>query len=146
MRWAALVPELVVTDLASTLPVYSDLFGFEVLFERHRFAYLALGEAQLMLLEGPGDPTWRTGSLERPFGRGINLQIEVDAVLPLRKRLEAAGYPVKVEVEENWYRQDDILHGHREFLVMDPDGYLLRFVESLGEKPIENSRTTTGLA
>jgi hypothetical protein len=92
-----------------------------------------------MLLEGPGDSAWRTGVLERPFGRGINLQIEVEAVLPLRERLAAASYPVKVEVEENWYRQDDTLHGHREFLVMDPDGYLLRFVESLGERPAGSS-------
>lgn len=134
IRWAALVPELVVTDLAASLPVYTELFGFNVLFEREHFAYLELGKAQLMLNDGPGDPAWRTGALERPFGRGINLQIEVQEVLPLRERLKAANYPVKAEVEENWYRQDDTLHGHQEFLVMDPDGYLLRFVESLGEK------------
>lgn len=136
MRWAALVPELVVTDLEASLNVYLGLFGFGVMFDRPGFVYLQLREAQLMLVEGGGDPNWRTGPLERPFGRGMNLQIEVAGVLPIRDRLESANYPVKTEIETNWYRQNEMLHGHREFLVMDPDGYLLRFVESLGERPV----------
>jgi catechol 2,3-dioxygenase-like lactoylglutathione lyase family enzyme len=56
MRWASLVPELVVTDLTESLGFYTGLLGFEVLFERPRFAYMRLVEAQLMLLEGSGDP------------------------------------------------------------------------------------------
>ena len=38
------------------------------------------------------------------------------------------------EIEENWYRQDDKLLGNKEFLVQDPDGYLIRFSQDLGEK------------
>lgn len=118
--------------------MYTVLLEFEVLFARAetRFAYLGLGEAQLMLdqlAEGQG---WRTGRLSYPFGRGINLQIEVERLDPLLSRLAAASYPLFAAPEENWYRQDDALHGNSEFLVM-PDGYLLRFSEDLGTKPLD---------
>ena len=39
-------------------------------------------------------------------------------------------------MEENWYRQDEYLLGNKEFLVQDPDGYLLRFSEDLGKKKV----------
>ena len=41
---------------------------------------------------------------------------------------------IAFEIEENWYRQGNRLLGNKEFLVQDPDGYLLRFSEDLGEK------------
>lgn len=124
-------------DLDRSLAFYTGPLGFEVAFARPeaRFAYLQLGEAQLMLdqyAEGRGWP--QPGPLEPPLGRGINLQIEVERLDPLLERLEAASYPLFVLPEENWYRQDGGLHGNREFLVQDPDGYLLRFSEYLGTK------------
>ena len=37
---------------------------------------------------------------------------------------------------EHWYAtQSGIAEGQREFLVQDPDGYLLRFQEYLGQRP-----------
>ena len=42
-----------------------------------------------------------------------------------------------LEVEEKWYRVDDQEAGNRQFLVMDPDGYLLRFTEDLGVRQIK---------
>ena len=41
---------------------------------------------------------------------------------------------VGFKIEYERYRQDNKLLGNREFLVQDPDGYLLRFSEYLGEK------------
>ena len=38
---------------------------------------------------------------------------------------------IAFDIEENWYRQDDKLLGNREFLIQDPDGYLLRFFEDI---------------
>jgi len=32
---------------------------------------------------------------------------------------------------------NDILRGQRNFLVLDPDGYLLRFAQKLGTKSVE---------
>ncbi len=138
MKWAALVPELTVLDLAKSLPFYTDLLGFEVVFSRPepRFAYLQLGEAQLMLDQYAEGRGWETGRLEPPLGRGINLQIEVEALEPIITRLAGVSYPLFASLEEkNWYRQDDTLYGNREFLVQDPDGYLLRFSEFLETKP-----------
>ena len=37
-----------------------------------------------------------------------------------------------MEIQENWYRADKVVIGQKEFLIMDPDGYLLRFAEHLG--------------
>ena len=48
--------------------------------------------------------------------------------------LKNANYEITFDIEENWYRQDNKLLGNKEFLVQDPDGYLLRFSEDLGEK------------
>ncbi len=47
------------------------------------------------------------------------------------------NYKIAFEMEENWYRQDDRLLGNKEFLVQDPDGYLIKFSEDLGEKEAE---------
>ena len=138
--WAALTPELYVTDIAKSLEFYVDVLGFEVLFDRpeEKFAYLAIGKAQLML-EQIGDTqerSWQTGGLEYPLGRGINFQIEVPNAAKLISSLEAINHPFYRELEERWYRAGNTLEGQKQFLVQDPDGYLLRFCEILGSKPV----------
>jgi len=42
-----------------------------------------------------------------------------------------------LQTEEKWYRKIDREVRNKQFLVKDPDGYLLRFSEDLGERPIE---------
>ncbi len=135
---ATLVPELVVADLATSLRFWVDLIGFRIAYERpeHRFAYLDLDGAQVMLDQyDPSARHWLTGPMDRPLGRGINLQIEVAAVEPVLARLEAAGWPLFMAVEDAWYRAGAIEVGQRQFLVQDPDGYLLRLGAKLGERP-----------
>ena len=48
------------------------------------------------------------------------------------------NYEIAFDIEENWYRQDDKMLGNKEFLIQDPDGYLLRFTQDLGEKAEQN--------
>ncbi len=79
---------------------------------------------------------WETGLLEHPYGRGVNFEMGVDQIAPLVEALRADGYPLMVEPQERWYRRDDTAIGQRQFLVMDPDGYLLRFAQSLGTRPV----------
>ncbi|KVC71525.1 aldoketomutase [Burkholderia ubonensis] len=136
MEWAALVPELICTDLVRSMTFYRDLLGFRVRFERpeDRFAYLDLGHAQLML-EQQNPESWLTGPMQFPRGQGINLQIEVDSIEPIHHRLRDAGIALFAEPRTSWYRQDDLEHGQIEMLVQDPDGYLLRLVEILDERP-----------
>lgn len=133
----ALIPELDVTDLQRSLRFYVDLLGFSVGVERpeERFAYLVRGEVHLMLEEaaGPGR-RFRTAELKHPFGRGVNLQIRVDDVDVLYASVLVAPWPMIIELEERWYRQSRIERGNRQFVIADPDGYLLRFFGDLGSR------------
>ena len=52
------------------------------------------------------------------------------------KNFKSNNYKIAFDLEENWYRQGDKLLGNKEFLIQDPDGYLLRFSEDLGEKDV----------
>ncbi len=52
------------------------------------------------------------------------------------EKLKNNNYPINIEIQENWYRADKKLFGNREFLVLDPDGYLLRFAQSIGEREL----------
>ncbi|MGH8357441.1 MAG: VOC family protein, partial [Pseudomonas sp.] len=69
-------------------------------------------------------------------GRGINLQIDVPAVAPVLQRLAAIGWPLFRDVEDAWYRAGEVEAGQRQFIVQDPDGYLVRLVQRLGERPV----------
>lgn len=139
MKSNALVPELYCADFARTLAFYTQVMGFAVRYARpeERFAFLEREGAQLMI-EQPADPTriWLTGPLEHPYGRGINFQIEVADVGGLHARCVTFGARIFLALEERWYRRDDVLTGNRQFIVQDPDGYLLRFFQDLGTKPI----------
>ena len=74
---------------------------------------------------------WETGKLEYPLGVGINFQIDVTNIDKIYNRLKKSNYKIFVEMEEHWYRKENILMGCREFLVQDPNGYLLRISQDL---------------
>ena len=76
----------------------------------------------------------------RPLGRGLNLQIRVAGLTPLLATLRRHRIPLLLEPEEKWYRRDTVEVGQRQFVVADPDGYLLRFCEELGQRPAEEIR------
>jgi hypothetical protein len=80
--------------------------------------------------------TWATGALEPPLGRGINFEVQVENLDTALQRIMSAGWPIFVEPEEEWYRAGDIEIGVRQFLVQDPDGYLLRLQQEIGERPV----------
>jgi catechol 2,3-dioxygenase-like lactoylglutathione lyase family enzyme len=139
--WNPLVPELDVSDLEVSLRFYVNLLGFRVRFCRAEpaFAYLELGQAQMML-EQQHSGAWLTAELVRPFGRGINFQIEVEDAAALAQRLEQAGAGLFRPLEEKWYAVGGgCQEGQLQFLVQDPDGYLLRFVQSLGSRVEQRS-------
>ena len=129
------IPELSVTNLDNSLKFYKCI-GFKVEYERpeNKFIFLSLGEIQFMLQEITENDKWNVEPLSYPFGNGINFQIEVDNLDKIYNSLKENNYKITFDIEENWYRQDDKLLGNREFLVQDPDGYLLRFSEDLEKK------------
>ncbi len=136
MIYNALVPELSVSDFAVSLRFYTVVLGFRIEYQRpeDRFAYLSYQGSQIMIEQAHG--TWETGPLEHPYGRGVNVEIGVERIAPLIEALRTDGYPLMVEPHERWYRRDDRVVGRQQFLVMDPDGYLLRFAQSLGTEPV----------
>ncbi len=145
-----LVPELDVSDLATSVRFYTHALGFRVLFERpaERFVYLEREGVELMLEEaaGPGR-RFRTAPLEAPFGRGLNFQISVTDIDAVHTRAVEHGAEIVLPLEERWYRVDVAQSGSRweiagpaaagnhQFVVADPDGYLWRPFRDLGVKP-----------
>lgn len=133
----ALVPELDVTNLDESLTFWCGMLGFKVAYDRPsaKFAYLERAGAQIMLCQINGE--WLTGKLEHPFGRGINFQIEVEDLDPILIALEEARWPLFRAPKQSWYRIGaDEESGAREFLVQDPDGYLVRLSQNIGKRTI----------
>lgn len=136
MKFNKLIPELNVYDIKKSLNFYSKILGFRIEYERKedKFVFVSLEGSQIMLQETKKNDKWDTGKLEYPFGRGINFQIEVKDVERIYRRIKKHKWPVKLKIKDSLYRKSKVLLGNREFLIMDPDGYLLRFFQNLGEK------------
>lgn len=133
MKAPALVPELMVTDIARSLAFWQGVLGFRILWDRPEegFACLERDGARVMLDELPkGRPhAWEVAPADPPFGRHVNLEITLPAIAPVLAALEAAGWPLFRPSREATYRLGEGSVTVREFLVQDPDGYLLRFAE-----------------
>lgn len=133
MKFNALVPELYVLDFQKSLNFYTTILGFKIEYQRDnpQFAFLSYMESQIMIEEDTENEDWHTGKLEYPLGRGINFQIKTDDAQALIDRLNAARYPLKMGLTDSCYKVKDSMYRYRQFLVMDPDGYLLRFSQPL---------------
>ena len=133
------MPELLVSNLEASLSFWVGMLGFKVRYDRseERFTYLRRKDCDVMLeeLSGPGR-TWITGPVEKPFGRGINFQIEADDWTHQLGNLREQAWPLYLEPEDKWYRAGDEEVGQRQFLVQDPDGYLLRLCQPIGRRKL----------
>ena len=134
MEFNSIIPELSVVNIDKSLQFYIETIGFKVEYLRQeaQFAFISFQGTQLMIEQQNGN--WEIGTLEYPFGRGINFQIRVLDVDTIIESLKTANYPLMQEVKVVWYRMNEQMVGHKEFLVQDPDGYLLRFAERIHEE------------
>ena len=132
--FAPLVPELVVFDLGKSKRFWCGVLGFQIAYQRPEsgFMYLEREGSQVMLCQRNGN--WETGDLQHPLGRGINFQMFVTSVEPLLDELRNADWPLFRPCHDAWYRIAGEERGNRQFLVQDPDGYLLRFAQDLGAR------------
>ena len=126
MEFNSLIPELSVTDINKSRDFYLSL-GFEIKYERpeNKFIFLQLEENQIMIEEINGH--WSVGEMQHPFGNGINLSMRVSDVNEKYKELKSKGIKMFRELEVHTYKCDDVEYSDSEFLLQDPDGYLLRF-------------------
>ena len=141
----SLVPELFIRNLNASLAFYVGVLGFSIYNQRPEegFAEVEREGAHIMLevmssFEAVSDADfiekrqWRTGSMEYPFGRGIDLEITIADVDSVYKSLLDQKYLPKVPLEERQYRVNGKMVAVRQFLVMDPDGYLIRLASNIG--------------
>lgn len=140
MKFNAILPELYVSDFDKSLEFYTKTLPFKIVYGREnpRFSFLSYQGTQLMIQEiDPNEADeYVTGKFEYPLGRGINFQIDTDNVQQLADSLKANSYPLSRDISDSWYRENETLHGCRQILVQDPDGYLLRFSQDIGEKSV----------
>jgi catechol 2,3-dioxygenase-like lactoylglutathione lyase family enzyme len=135
--FAAMAIELIVSNYDKSLAFWTGPMGFKVCYTRPamKFAYLEHPDgAQMMFYERDGD--WETGEFEVPLGRGAILQIDVSDVIAIHTAIVAANIPRYVELRERWRNWGDREGGQREFLVQDPDGYLVMVKQRIGEREL----------
>ena len=137
MTYNRLIPEITVTSIKESLSFYCDVLGFEKTYEGEDkdFSFISFYGSQLLLQENSNE-AWKKYELEYPFGRGVNFSIETDDIDKLVSNLEKANISLLCPLEERWYKKDDMEHGEKHFIVMDPDGYILRFMQKKRKKTI----------
>ena len=131
---AVLIPELYVDDIDRSLSFYTAL-GFTTLYDRpdQRFAMIDRDGASIMLEE----PTGRTFGIVNQRGqrgKGMNLQIAVADCNALWTNLSPTT-SVILAIETRTYDRSADQLTVRQFVIADPDGYLLRFSQPLAVTP-----------
>ena len=127
MNFNRMIPELSVFDIERTKKFYREL-GFKIEYERteDKFVFMSFQDSQFMF-EQIHDDGWSTGELIYPLGRGINFSIAVDDIEELYKLVNNLNIELYRELTRNIYQVNGIEEIQIEFLIQDPNGYLLRF-------------------
>ncbi len=126
MRFNSLIPELSVSDINKSKEFYLKL-GLKVMYERieDKFVFLQLEDNQIMIEENNNN--WNTGIMEYPYGRGINISMSIKDIDSMYKRVKEQNLELFLDLETHEYRVNNKISYDKEFLIQDPDGYLLRF-------------------
>ena len=126
MKFNKLIPELSVSNIEKSKQFYLKL-GFAIMYERKedKFVFIEFQGNQIMLEEI--NDNWNTGKLEYPFGRGINISMTVNNINEYYNDLMNKEVTFFKDIMVSKYRVDKEIYEDIEFLIQDPDGYLLRF-------------------
>ena len=127
VKFNKLIPELSVSDINKSKDFYLSL-GFSIVYERvdDKFCFLELDGNQIMIEEV--NENWNVGELEYPFGRGINISMEVADIDKLYGFVKEKQYPIFRDMQIDSYQVGDRVYHDKQFLIQDLDGYLLRFI------------------
>ena len=82
-------------------------------------------ENQIMIEENNNN--WNTGELKYPYGRGINISMTILNIDQMYNKLKEKNIKFFLDLETHEYRVNNKKFLDKEFLLQDPDGYLLRF-------------------
>lgn len=126
MKFNSLIPELSVTNIEKSKEFYLNL-GFKIMYERKedKFCFLYLEDNQIMIEEINNN--WNVGKMKYPFGNGINISMTVSDIDSFYESIISKRIVLFRKIKTSKYRVDDIIYEDKEFLLQDPDGYLLRF-------------------
>ena len=126
MKFNSLIPELSVSNIANSIEFYTSI-GFQIVYERKKdkFCFLELENNQIMIEQI--NKNWNTGILEYPFGRGINISMSIKNIDQYYNKIKEKNIKIFQEIQINKYQVDEKIYEDKEFLIQDPDGYLLRF-------------------
>ncbi len=127
MDFNKMIPELSVFDIEQTKRFYNDL-GFKIEYERpeEKFVFMSFQDSQFMF-EQIHDNGWNISELIYPLGRGINFSIAVDDIEGLYKLVKTLNLEIYRELNRSIYQVNGTEETQTEFLIQDPNGYLLRF-------------------
>ena len=127
MNFNRMIPELSIFDIEQTKKFYREL-GFKIEYERteDKFVFMSFQDSQFMF-EQIHDDGWNIGELVYPLGRGINFSIAADDIEELYKLVNHLNIELYRELTRNIYQVNGIEEMQIEFLIQDPNGYLLRF-------------------
>jgi catechol 2,3-dioxygenase-like lactoylglutathione lyase family enzyme len=121
-----LTPNLVVSDVARSMAFYRDRLGFSVETTvpeaaPHVFAIMRSGPVGIYL-NAPEPATEEYPSMKgKPLGGTFTMFIEVTGIERMYDEVKAQ-IPIVAPLETKWY-------GVAEFVIADPDGYLITFAE-----------------
>lgn len=126
IKFNKLIPELSVTDINKSLEFYKNI-GFRVVYKREedKLFFLELEGSQIMIQQNNNN--WNVAVLEYPYGRGINLSIEVKDIEKIYKKVKEHKYKLFLDIETHSYKVEEKVYNDVEFIILDPDGYMLRF-------------------
>lgn len=127
MDFNNLIPELSVFDILQTKNFYEEL-GFKIEYERQeeKFVFMSFQDSQFMFEQIHAEG-WNTGELTYPLGRGINFSIAVDDIENLYTLVKSKKLEIYKKLTKSVYLVNGIEEIQMEFLIQDPNGYLLRF-------------------
>lgn len=126
IKFNKLIPELSVTNINKSLEFYKNI-GFRVVYKREedKLIFLELEGSQIMIQQNNNN--WKVAVLEYPYGRGINLSIEVKDIEKIYKKVKEHKYKLFLDIETHSYKVEEKIYNDIEFIILDPDGYMLRF-------------------
>ena len=126
MKFNSLIPELSVTNIEKSKKFYLNL-GFKIMYERKedKFCFLYLEDNQIMIEEINNN--WNVGEMKYLFGNGINISMTVSDIDSFYESIISKKIVLFRKIKTSKYRVDDIIYEDKEFLLQDPDEYLLRF-------------------
>jgi uncharacterized glyoxalase superfamily protein PhnB len=141
MKLTGVTPNLVTNDIPRAVAFYRDVLGFSVvttvpdaapfvfvLLERDG-VNVFLNDARTVLHETPDATSLVVGQ------SGVAMFFTIDDVATLWEQVRGRA-PVIMALKDQWY-------GMREFIVTDPDGYVVTFAQRIATETRQNAELRT---